>query len=262
MNSETDSPAGRTAGAEPEADLLALFRRLGPAGVLAVLSAAGPFFGGFILLWYKSQIGEWLTSAGEPWGWAAFVAFFTLTAGLALLPTWSQAALAGAIFPFNAALGAILVGVFFASTLGYIVARRVTGERAMTIIREHPKWLAVYQALVGGSTWKTFGIVTLVRFPPNSPFALSNLVLAATRVPWHIYIVATVVGMAPRSAFVCYSAAALGGVENRAVFWAGIAVTVAVLIVIGMIGNRALNRLTRSQAPLGGGGGTVSGGSP
>ncbi|MBK8914958.1 MAG: VTT domain-containing protein [Phycisphaerales bacterium] len=247
MNSNSQPPAAPATGTEPDADFVALFRRLGPAGVLAVLSAAGPFLGGFVLLWYKTPIGEWLTSAGEPWGWAAFVAFFTLTAGLALLPTWSQAALAGAVFPFNAALGAIMLGVFLASTLGYVVARRVTGERAMAIIREHPRWLAVHQALVGGSAWKTFGIVTLVRFPPNSPFALSNLVLAATRVPWHIYIAATVVGMAPRSAFVCYSAAALGGVENRAVFWAGIAVTVAVLLVIGMIGNRALNRLTRTE---------------
>lgn len=244
------------AAAPPSADGLATAteaaRRLGPATVLAALSAIGPLLGTLVLWWYAEPIKAWLHAQGDA-AIPLFVLGFTLTAGLALLPTYAQAGLAGWAFGFRDGFMATMSGVFGAALLGYIVARLASGERATRLIREHPRWQVVYQALLGGGMLKTLGIVTLLRLPPNSPFALCNLLLAATRVPWHTYLLGTVFGLGPRTALVCYTAARLSDPDvkdDRLFWWAGIGITVVVLVVIGSIANRALGRFTGGAPPV------------
>ena len=50
------------------------------------------------------------------------------------------------------------------------------------LIDGHPKWGVVRRALVDARPARTVFLVALLRFPPNSPFAFTNLVLAATGV--------------------------------------------------------------------------------
>jgi uncharacterized membrane protein YdjX (TVP38/TMEM64 family) len=96
--------------------------------------------------------------------------------------------------------------------------------------------------------------VTLLRVPPNSPFALTNLALASVKVPLWTYLGATLVGMAPRTAAMVWIGGELQGLlaEDAAkaekptwLIVGGIVSVVAVALVIGSLANRALNRMSQ-----------------
>lgn len=234
-----------------------LLSRLGPASVLGVLALVLPPINGILLIAYMASASEWLRSHQDV-GLLIYAGAFAASAGLALLPTYAQSALGG--YAFGAALGlpAALAGFGGGAVIGYEIARRASGDRVERILAEKPKWQAVRDALVkdheSRGFWKTAGMVALLRCPPNSPFALANLVMASVKVPRGPFVLGTLVGMAPRTAL----AVAIGaGVERftkdqleRAVpgwVWgAGIALTVVVVVIVGAIADRAVKRITRA----------------
>lgn len=242
------SPSSTTSG-PGAADIAAFFRRLGPAGVLAGIAAFLPAIGGFVLLGTLTPVGNWLKSHGDVGGVAVYIAGFALFSGLALLPTYAQAILGGWAFGFAIGFPAALGGFAGGATVGYVVARFASGDRVMKILDEHPRWRAVYDALLAGGFWKQLGMITLLRLPPNSPFAMTNLVLAATKARWTPFAIGTVVGMAPRTALAVYLASGLRDLSDKPreswwLFAAKIAVTIGVVVVIGVIAQRALHKAT------------------
>ncbi|MBP7935482.1 MAG: TVP38/TMEM64 family protein [Phycisphaerae bacterium] len=233
--------------------VIALLRHLGPAGVLAVISATLPALGGFVLLGSLSWTGNWLRGQGDQ-GVFIYVVGYSLLAGLALLPTYAQSITGGFCFGrFTGSLAA-LGGILGAATLAYVIARRASGERVVRLIEEQPKWKAVYTALVGGGFWKTLLIVALLRVPPNSPFAITNLVMAATKVSWPVYALGTVVGIAPRTVFAVYVGAQVtelstGSFSSTGQWLITLVVGLVVLAIIGAIANRALRTVTTGSCP-------------
>gem|GEM_PF-493225 len=231
--------------------VIALLRHLGPAGVLAVISATLPALGGFVLLGSLSWTGNWLRGQGDQ-GVVIYVVGYSLLAGLALLPTYAQSITGGFCFGrFTGSLAA-LGGILGAATLAYVIARRASGERVVRLIEEQPKWKVVYTALVGGGFWKTLLIVTLLRVPPNSPFAITNLLMAATKVSWPVYALGTLAGIAPRTVFAVYVGAQVTELSTRSFSSTGqwlitLVVGLAVLAIIGAIANRALKAMTTSS---------------
>ena len=233
-------------------------RRLGPAGPLAVVAAVMPALGGILLLVYINEAGVWLRSHGLA-GVALYTAAFAVLAGLALLPTYAQAALGGWAFGLAIGFPAALAGFFGGAVIGYYVSRGASGDRVEALIREKPKWRAVRDALVGRGFWPTFGIVTLLRLPPNSPFALTNLVMASVRVPPAPFILGTLIGMAPRTgavvalAAMANAASAADAVKERPPWLipVGIGITIAVLLVIGHIANKAIAKVTAGAQSMG-----------
>jgi uncharacterized membrane protein YdjX (TVP38/TMEM64 family) len=232
----------------------AVVRTLGPAGPLAVLSATMPAIGGFFLLGSLGVLGPWLADRNGL-GLAIYVAGFMLFAGCALLPTYAQAILGGWAFKFALGFPAALAGFAGASLIGYAIGAKASGDRIVELIHTKPKWRAVRDALAGGGFWKTLGLVTLLRLPPNSPFAITNLVMASVRVPLAPYLIGTVVGMAPRTGVAVWIAAQVQGVlseegpdKPRWLVGAGIALTIVVVVVIGHIANKAIERVT-AQPP-------------
>ncbi len=250
---EASAAAGHAGAAQPST-VGTVIRRLGPVGILAAISVTLPALGGLLLFYYRDPIGAWLAAQPELGLWI-YVGGFILLAGLALAPTHVQALLAGYVFHFALGVPAALAGFSGASLLGYVIARTVSGERAVRIIAEQPKWKAVYDALLGAGWWRTLGIVTLLRIPPNSPFALTNLVLAATRVPPIAYLLATAVGMAPRTVMVVYVGAQLKSLNDSGkpgwYIWVGVGLTLAVLAVLGHIISRALEGVRKSMLAAG-----------
>lgn len=246
----------------PAADTRSIAKRLGPAGVLGVIALFFPAIGGIVLLASIGPLGAWLRSM-ETLGQLVYAGGFMLFAGLALLPTYAQAILGGWAFGFPVGLGLALLGFAGASAIGYCIARPASGDRVTDLIKEKPRWKAVHDALIGAGSLKTFLIVTLVRLPPNSPFALTNLVMAAVKVPLPLYLLGTVIGMAPRTAAAVFLAAKIEGELSRdaisetrswEVIAASIFITLFVLLVIGSIANRAIRRVTAgSSAPDRGG---------
>lgn len=235
---------------------LSYVQRLGPASVLAAGAAFLPPFGGIVLLAHINTVGEWLRSHGAQ-GIAMYVVGFMVCAGVAILPTYASAILGGWAFGFGVGFPAALAGFLGGALIAYGVCRPTAADRVAKLINEKPKWKAVVDALVHGSNLKTLGIVTLLRLPPNSPFALTNLVLASVRVPLWIYLLGTLVGMAPRTAAAVFLASKLqdrvaSEVASERPWWviaAGIALMLVVLGVIGHIANRALAKVTANGRP-------------
>lgn len=230
-------------------------RRAGAAGPLAALAVTLPAVGGFVLLARIDPVGQWLRS-NEQWGILIYAAGFAVLSGLAILPTYAQAALGGWAFGLAGGLPAAIVGVVGGALIGWLISSRAASKNVMDMIEERPGWSAVRAALVGGGWWKTLGLVTLLRLPPNSPFALTNLALGVTRVPLPTVLIATAVGLAPRTALAVYLAS---GIEEQfraekppklAMFIVTAVLTVIVVVLIGSISKRALAQVaTGAGAP-------------
>lgn len=233
-------------------------RRLLASGILGVLWISFPPLAGLYILVELQDIASFLQHDLEHGFWA-YVAVFAVTAGLGLLPTYSQSFLGGWVFGMQWGLLGAIMGFTGGAAIGYLVARFVTGDSVDRWIDRHPRGRVIRDALARGSTLRTFLVVTLLRLPPNSPFAMTNYALSATRVPFWLVMVATPLGMAPRTAIVCFLAAAAvsGGAKNIAeavkdepawIVAFMIGSTIAVIAIIGTLANKALVSLTGAPA--------------
>ncbi|MEM7755086.1 MAG: VTT domain-containing protein [Planctomycetota bacterium] len=257
--SSGDVSAGKATPGDgaPGGEAAEAIRRLGVAAWLGMLWFLLPAIGGLTLLFvFIGPASEWLRGHGDA-GPYVYVGVFTLTAGIGILPTFAQAFVGGWAFGFVPGTLAALAGFVGASVVGRVIAKTLVRGKVTAEIDRHPKARAVRDALVGRGWLKTLGIVTLVRIPPNSPFSLTNGVLATTGVPLWIYIVGTAVGMLPRTAAVVWlgSEFALrfdeeltrGALkEARPGWWLPVAVglMVVVFVVLYQIGKRAIDRVT------------------
>lgn len=257
-----DQPSKNPAPAQPAAT--AAGRSPIAAYVVGVVSVVCPPLGSILLFGYIKTIAHWLREHGDNGVYIYVVAFATL-AGLALLPTYAQALLGGFVFGFKVGLIAALAGFAGGSIIAYEIARRLHTDHINAKIDAHPRWRAVRDALIGPpdgsrSWWKTLGMVILVRIPPNSPFALTNFVLASAKVPRTAYVLGTLLGMAPRTALAVYIGAGLTDIgESHSPLkdalaqplWIKIAAIGSMVLVVGVIGyiaNRALDRVAKSAA--------------
>jgi uncharacterized membrane protein YdjX (TVP38/TMEM64 family) len=228
--------------------------RLGPAAVLAACWTFLPILGGVVLLTNIGAVSGWLQDHQQQ-GPFIYVAGFIVLAGLGLLPTYSQAVLGGWVFGAVIGTAAALAGFVGASLIGFVLAKRVGGDRVEREFARHARWAAVRDALVRSGPFRTLGIITLVRIPPNSPFSLTNLVLATSGVPLWSYLLGTAVGMLPRTAVVVWLASQIqGSLSDTTIkkpMWlivSSIVVAVIVFTVLYQIGKHAIDRLTRQSS--------------
>lgn len=241
---------------EPAAALNAgvILRKLGPLGPLTLVAMTLPAIGGFLLLYKTQELAPWLRGHGAM-GAVCYAAGIAVASGLALLPTYAQSLLGGWAFGVAGGGAAALSGIVLGALIAYGIARRSAGTRAIDLIETQPAWRAVYDALLRSGRGRRLLIVTLLRLPPNSPFALTNLVLAATRVPASDYLLATAIGLAPRTIAMVYIGASLETFTTdppgRKWFTAGgIGLAVLALAVIGQIARKAIPGLTaRTNGP-------------
>lgn len=248
-----------------------LLKRLGPTAVLGLMATFLPPLGSIALFtaMATTNIGPWLKSHGFA-GVAAYVAAFALAAGCALLPTYAQSALGGYAFGLAIGAPAALLGFAGGAIIGYELAARASGDRVMKLLDEKPKWRAVRDALIGTRVgggpveitpgfWRTLGMVALLRVPPNSPFALTNVVMASVKVPRVPFILGTIIGMAPRSTLAVAIGAGLkefskDDLSKAAPGWVvgvGLGVAVLVVVIVGHLANKAIHKAANgaSDAP-------------
>lgn len=227
-------------------------RRLGRVSAMTAVAAAMPPVGGMLLLGTLPLVGPWLAEQHVV-GVVLYVAAFVLFAGLALLPTYAQAIVGGAAFGFAVGFPAALLGFSGAAALSYALTDRIAGRRMMEVIEANPRWKAVHTALLGSGALRATWLVTLLRLPPLSPFAMVNVVLASARVARGPYLVGTLLGLAPRVGVAVFAAAAVAQfdpADYRSTLHVavGIVVSIVVLIVIGHMARRAVQRMTHSEA--------------
>ncbi len=233
----------------PPAGDRSIVSKLGPVAWLGLIASTLPPLGSIVLLARIEAISGWLRQH-EAYGPIVYTTGFWFLAGLALLPTYAIAVLGGWAFGPVVGLTCAMIGFTGASAIAYAVARYASGDRVQQVLAGKPKWNIIAKALFGSSPGKTFLIITLLRLPPNSPFALTNLLLATLRVPIGIYLLGTCLGMLPRTAIVVYAASRLqqlsfeSGADWRWIT-VGVIVTVGVMLILWQIARTALERVTR-----------------
>ncbi len=233
-----------------------ILKRLGPAAWLGIAWAVFPGVMGILLLTNMDFATRLLVGTddhpGLPFmtGLAVYVGVFIITAGLGLLPTYSQAILAGFAFGIPWGFPAALVGFGGASVTGYLIARTVARERVEREIHNHPKAAIVRDAFIRHGTVRALTILTLLRIPPNSPFALTNYAMSVSGVRLIPFLIATIVGMAPRTFAAVWIGAQVGSWDEvhkpKLLIIGGIVLAIAILIGLGKLANKAIEQAMRS----------------
>lgn len=229
---------------------MAWWRRIGPLGPLAAFAVFMPPVSGMLLLGTLHEVGPWLREHGAA-GLVLYVAGFTVLGGLALLPTYAQSLLGGWAFGVWLGAAGALTGFVGAALVSYVISRRLSGDHLERLLAQHTKWNAVYAALLRSGFGKAVFIITLLRLPPNAPFAATNLAMAALAVPVVPFTLGTLFGLAPRTTAVAAIGAGLSRLDladrtQTAWMLGGVALTLVVLAVIGWMANRALRDVETS----------------
>lgn len=226
----------------------------GPALVAAVL----PGLMGFVFIGSATSLQQWVQSHGTAGMWV-FAAFFALTTGLALMPTYALSFGAGVFFGWRVGGGLAVASILTGALIGYAMWGAVARARVMQVIDANPKASVVRNALVDRSVGRTLLMVTLLRVPPNSPFALMNMVMSSVKVNPLIYLIGTGFGMAPRTilaAFIGATAGSLSEIKAAGGPWklagiiAGIAIALFVIWLASKWSRQAIAaELNRDPAP-------------
>ncbi len=226
-----------------------ILRRLGLLAPMALLVLALPIAGGVMVMWQQEAIHGGITGYGA----AAPVLFILAAAvlgGLSLLPTHGLSFIGGLVFGFTPGVVVTMAGIICGAAMGFAIKRRLSQRRVMGLIGERPESAAVHAALVGGRFWRAAVVVTLVRLSPAAPFAMTNLVMAATGVRWAPFMLGTAAGMLPRCAAVVYVGSLVAqfgpAAEQTQPTWSivlSIVATIVAVILIGAWSRRALRGL-------------------
>lgn len=223
-------------------------KELGRLTPLALVSAFLPIVGSMTLIIFILPIGEWL-KANWHVGMLVFIAGTMFLCGLALLPTNVIGIVSGWAFSFELGLLVLMTGVVGSALLSFYINRRLSGEHLSRAIEKHPRSSAIYNALLQDDIRKTVLIIVLLRMSVIMPFALTNFLMAAARVSLKPFLVGTALGMLPRSAAMVFVGSGLSELDladtrETAVFFVGVAATVASIITIAVFSRKALLRMT------------------
>jgi uncharacterized membrane protein YdjX (TVP38/TMEM64 family) len=112
----------------------------------------------------------------------------------------------------------------------------------------HPRFRALDAAVAG----QGFKIVLLTRLSPVFPFNLLNYAFGLTRVSFRDYVLGSCIGMLPGTILYVYIGSTIGALADvvagkidrspaqQALFYAGLAATLAVTVVVTRTARRAL----------------------
>lgn len=226
---------------------LAFARALGPVGPLAAAASVLPPLGSLVLLGTLPIVGAWL-QAHDGLGVAVFIVAFTIFGGLALLPTYTPSIVGGWAFGGVYGWMATMAGFAGAATVGYVLAQMVAGDRLQRTLDRYPRGQLLRRALVHSNARKAAATAALLRLPPNSPFALTNLLLAAGGMAFVPYLAGSLAGLAPRAAAAALVGATLSRLDfehpgRSAAAMTSVAVTLAVATALGLLARREIRRI-------------------
>jgi len=172
-----------------------LFRRNFSTLLTLGLLVAVPLLGssaGLVLLYERPGLLRGL-SLGQRLLYFGAVA---LTMALALTPTTFVAILTGYYFGW-AGLPGMVLAYALAAALGYELAGRLDHGKLRATLAHFPK----AEAVLGELQSQSWPLIVLTRLSPVLPFALMTFVLALVGVPRRRFLLASVLGMLPRSLF-------------------------------------------------------------
>ena len=189
------SPEGSLSSNKPPAHSFDLLRyNKATAFVFALVAIAPLLFSSLIASTLISQEKWLLTLSGTQWLMLFSISSFTMA--LALTPTTLVALASGYFLGFTGTLF-VIPAYLIASSLGFGIGRLLDGGQLLKHLKQHPRALEVTESLTQ-SGWL---VVLLARLSPVLPFALTNLLLPALKIPFSTFMIAGFLGMLPRTLF-------------------------------------------------------------
>ncbi|MEQ9460725.1 MAG: VTT domain-containing protein [Phycisphaeraceae bacterium] len=137
------------------------------------------------------------------WSAPLFITAAALLAGTALLPTHAISLAAGYIFGVTLGTPLALAAVLIATTLGVQLAKRLGSNHLRQWVDQHPTARRL-TSLIDTPNRSAILAITLLRLPPQVPFALANALAALLNLPLTPLLIGTALGMLPRVALVTY----------------------------------------------------------
>ena len=132
--------------------------------------------------------------------WAGLFAISSMTMAVALTPSTLIAMISGYFLGWGA-LCYIVVSYPIASTLGFMVGKRLDHGKLMNSLPPSSRLLLVLEGL----SQHQWPLVMLTRLSPILPFSLMNLVLPAIGVRLPVFLLAGSIGMLPRTLFAMWA---------------------------------------------------------
>lgn len=168
----------------------------------------------FDLTRQRSIVGDLIERAGVPLAALLVAILFALFTGSALLPTYALSFASGVFFgPVWGSLVAMF-GVTFGGLVGYGWGMLLARKRVMRVVEANPRVKLIRSAIIDRSLKDELIAVTLIRVPPNSPFALTNLIMSSLHVRFMPYFVGTLIGIAPRTLIAVFLGVGIGEIAE------------------------------------------------
>ncbi len=195
---------------------------------------------------YVVDVLEWTKGLGTIG--PVVVAVFYVVATVLFLPGSIITLGAGFLFGVGVGFLTVWIGANLGAYAAFLVGRFLARDWVAKKVAGNPRFAAIDEA-VGREGFK---IVLLLRLSPVFPFNLLNYALGLTRVSFGRYALATVIGMLPGALMYVYLGSAArslaavaagkveGGLAGQIFFWAGLAATVVVAVVVTRIARRSL----------------------
>jgi len=194
-----------------------------------------------------TAVQSWLADLG-PWGVVIFEVLF-IVAVVAMVPGSALSITAGFAYGMWGAPLAI-AGATIGGAIAFIIARHLAHDRVSAWLLKHPQMEAVAEA-VDEEGWR---VVALVRLSPLLPFNMQNYLFGLTNIRFWPYNVATILSIAPGTAFDVY----IGSLGNLslsdhsptewAIVGAGVAATA---VLVWLVARKAKQHLGRMRPPAG-----------
>ncbi len=162
------------------------------AVALAVFSVMPLIFSSVLggwLLNYRELVSDWIVTAG-----ALPILAFAVTMALGLTPTTFVALVCGFFVGFEGT-GYLVLAYVLASGAGYGLGQWLDGGRFMHSLEHYP----LAEKVAADLGHRPVMMLILVRLSPALPFCLMNLLMAALRVRFDLYLLAGAIGMLPRT---------------------------------------------------------------
>lgn len=225
-----------------------VLRELDRVATLSAATAIVPIVNSTLLLVFAPAAGNWLRANWQI-GMFAYVLFAWLACGFALLPTNVIGILCGWAFGFPLGICLHILAIVGASLISSSVLSPLVGDNLQKFLAHHEKAQILHKTLLGKNFKRTTLVITLLRLSPAMPFALTNLLMTAARVPLAAFLLGTFVGMLPRSAAVVFFGAGLSELNfnepfNVWTFAFGFVATLISVIVISYFSKQALAKMT------------------
>lgn len=233
---------------EKSAEIYRAARELDRVAMLGAATAVLPIVNSTLLLVFAPAAGNWLRENWEI-GTLVYILFAWLVCGFALLPTNVIGILCGWAFGLPLGICLHLSAIVGAALISSYVLSPLVGDNLQRFLTRHEKAKMLHKNLLNQSFKRTTLVITLLRLSPAMPFALTNLLMAAARVPLSAFLIGTFVGMLPRSAAVVFFGAGLSELNfdepfNVWLFVFGFVATLASVIVISYLSKQTLAKMT------------------